>query len=192
MARKEMFMDTLESHLSRFWWALVLRGAVAVLFGLIAFFSPGVTLVALVILFGAYAFVDGIASVILGIKEFGERERWWGTLLSGIVGIGAGIVTFLMPGLTALALLTLIAVWAIMRGILDIVAAIRLRHAIEGEWLLALAGVLSVAFGLLLIVRPLAGALAVVWWIGAYAIVIGAVLLVLGFRARSLLGMVKL
>jgi uncharacterized membrane protein HdeD (DUF308 family) len=192
MARKETFMDTLESHLSRFWWALVLRGAVAVLFGLIAFFSPGVTLVALVILFGAYALVDGIAGVILGIKEFGERERWWGTLLSGIVGIGAGIVTFLMPGLTALALLTLIAVWAIMRGILDIVAAIRLRHAIEGEWLLALAGVLSVAFGLLLIVRPLAGALAVVWWIGAYAIVIGAVLLVLGFRARSLLGMVKL
>jgi uncharacterized membrane protein HdeD (DUF308 family) len=191
MARKETFMDTLESHLSRFWWALVLRGAVAVLFGLIAFFSPGVTLVALVILFGAYALVDGIAGVILGIKEFGERERWWGTLLSGIVGIGAGIVTFLLPGLTALALLTLIAVWAIMRGILDIVAAIRLRHAIEGEWLLALAGVLSVAFGLLLIVRPLAGALAVVWWIGAYAIVIGAVLLLLGFRARSLLGMVR-
>jgi uncharacterized membrane protein HdeD (DUF308 family) len=191
MARKETFMDTLESHLARFWWALVLRGAVAVLFGLIAFFSPGVTLVALVILFGAYALVDGIAGVILGIKEFGERERWWGTLLSGIVGIGAGIVTFLLPGLTALALLTLIAVWAIMRGILDIVAAIRLRHAIEGEWLLALAGVLSVAFGLLLIVRPLAGALAVVWWIGAYAIVIGAVLLLLGFRARSLLGMVR-
>jgi len=184
-------MDTLESHLSRFWWALVLRGAVAVLFGLIAFFSPGVTLVALVILFGAYAFVDGIAGVILGIKEFGERERWWGTLLSGIVGVGAGIVTFLMPGLTALALLTLIAVWAIMRGILDIVAAIRLRHAIEGEWLLALAGVLSVAFGLLLIVRPLAGALAVVWWIGAYALLLGVVLIVLGFRARSLTGLTR-
>ena len=189
---KRGLMDTLETLVSRFWWALVLRGAVAILFGLIAFFWPGVTLYALVLLFGAYAFVDGIASIVMGIKEYGERERWWGTLLAGIVSVGAGIVTLLSPGLTALALLTLIALWAILRGVLEIVAAIRLRHVIEGEWLLALAGVLSIAFGLLLIARPGAGALAVIWWIGAYALVLGVVLMILGFRARSLTGLVRL
>ena len=184
-------MSTLEALVSRFWWALVVRGVVAILFGLIAFFWPGVTLVALVLLFGAYAFIDGIASVVLGIREYGERERWWGTLLSGLVGIGAGIVTLLSPGITALALLTVIAVWAILHGILDIVAAIRLRDVIEGEWLLALSGVLSVGFGLLLLARPGAGALAVVWWIGAYALVLGVVLIVLGFRSRSLTGLLR-
>jgi len=184
-------MHTLETVVSRLWWALVLRGVVAILFGLIAFFWPGITLVALVLMFGAYAFLDGIASVVLGIREYGERERWWGTLLSGLVSIGAGIVTLLSPGLTALALLTLIAIWAILRGVLEIVAAIRLRHVIEGEWLLALGGILSVGFGLLLLARPGAGALAVVWWIGAYALVFGAVLVVLGFRARSLTGLLR-
>src|SRR5262245_63888133 len=182
-------MHTLEALISRFWWALVLRGAAAILFGLIAFFWPGVTLVALVLLFGAYAFIDGIAGIVMGIREYGERERWWGTLLSGAVGVGAGIVTLMSPGITALALLTLIAVWAILRGALDIVAAIRLRHAIEGEWLLGLSGVLSLGFGLLLLAQPGAGALAVVWWIGAYALLLGIVLIVLGFRARSLTGL---
>ena len=181
-------MHTLETVVSRLWWALVLRGVVAILFGLIAFFWPGITLVSLVLMFGAYAFIEGIASVVLGIREYGERERWWGTLLSGLVSVGAGIVTLLSPGITALALLTLIAVWAILRGGLDIVAAIRLRHVIQGEWLLALGGILSIGFGLLLLARPGAGALAVVWWIGAYALVLGAVLIVLGFRARSLTG----
>lgn len=181
-------MHTLETVVSRLWWALVLRGVVAILFGLIAFFWPGITLVSLVLMFGAYAFIEGIASVVLGIREYGERERWWGTLLSGLVSVGAGIVTLLSPGITALALLTLIAVWAILRGGLDIVAAIRLRHVIQGEWLLALGGILSIGFGLLLLARPGAGALAVVWWIGAYTLVLGAVLIVLGFRARSLTG----
>jgi uncharacterized membrane protein HdeD (DUF308 family) len=184
-------MNTLEAVVSRFWWALVLRGAAAVLFGLIAFFWPGVTLAALVLLFGAYAFIDGISSIVLGIREYGERERWWGTLLSGVVGVGAGIVTLLSPGITALALLTVIAIWAILHGVLDIVAAIRLRHAIQGEWLLALGGALSIVFGLLLLARPGVGALAVVWWIGAYALVMGIVLIVLGFRARSLTGLLR-
>jgi len=184
-------MHTLEGVVSRFWWALVLRGVVAILFGMIAFFSPGITLVSLVLLFGAYAFVEGIASVVMGIREYGERERWWGTLLSGLISIGAGVVTLLSPGITALALLTLIAVWAILHGAFDIVAAIRLRHAIEGEWLLALGGVLSIAFGLLMLARPGAGALAVVWWIGAYALMLGVVLIVLGLRARSLTGLLR-
>jgi uncharacterized membrane protein HdeD (DUF308 family) len=180
-------MSTLETLLARYWWTLVLRGIVAILFGVIAFLWPGVTLAALVLLFGAYAFVDGIAAVILGIKEYGDRERWWATLLVGIVSIAAGLVALLMPGITALALLTVIAVWAIMRGVFELVAAIRLRHVIEGEWLLALAGVMSIAFGALLLAFPGAGALAVIWWIGAYAMVLGAVLVVLGFRARGMM-----
>jgi uncharacterized membrane protein HdeD (DUF308 family) len=179
-------MQTLETVLSHLWWTILLRGVVAILFGLIAFVWPGVTLAALVLLFGGYALVDGIAAVILGIKEYGDRERWWATLIGGVVSIGAGIITFLMPGLTALALLTVIAVWAVIRGILDIIAAIRLRDVIEGEWLLGIGGALSIAFGLLLIAFPGAGAVAVAWWIGAYALALGAVLVLLGFRARSL------
>ncbi len=179
-------MQTLETLVSHFWWTIVLRGVVAILFGIIAFIWPGITLAALVLMFGAYALVDGIAAVVIGIKQYGDRERWWATLLGGIVSVAAGVVTFVMPGLTALALLTLIAIWAIMRGVFDIVAAIRLRHVIEGEWLLALGGALSIAFGLLLIAFPGSGAVAVAWWIGAYALVLGAVLVMLGFRARSL------
>jgi uncharacterized membrane protein HdeD (DUF308 family) len=178
-------MQTLETLVSHFWWTIMLRGVVAILFGIVAFIWPGITLAALVLMFGAYALVDGIAAVVIGIKEYGDRERWWATLLGGIVSVAAGLLTFVMPGLTALALLTLIAIWAIMRGVFDIVAAIRLRHVIEGEWLLALGGALSIAFGLLLIAFPGSGAVAVAWWIGAYALVLGAVLVMLGVRARS-------
>jgi uncharacterized membrane protein HdeD (DUF308 family) len=179
-------MRTLANVVSRYWWAIALRGAVAILFGVLAFAWPGVTLSALVLLFGAYAVVDGVAAIVMGIKEYGERERWWATLLGGIVSVGAGVLTFMMPGITALALLTLIAVWAILRGIFEIVAAVRLRHVIEGEWLMGLAGALSIAFGLFMILRPGAGALAVVWWIGAYAVAVGIMLVALGFRARGL------
>jgi uncharacterized membrane protein HdeD (DUF308 family) len=179
-------MQTLAGVVSRYWWVIALRGAVAILFGVLAFAWPGVTLSALVLLFGAYAIVDGIAAVIVGIKDYGERERWWATLLGGLVSLAAGVVTFMMPGLTALTLLTLIAIWAVMRGVLEIVAAIRLRKEIRGEWLMALAGALSIAFGLYMIAFPGAGAIAVVWWIGAYAIAIGLMLVVLGFRARGL------
>jgi uncharacterized membrane protein HdeD (DUF308 family) len=179
-------MKTLAGLVSRYWWVIALRGAVAILFGVLAFAWPGVTLSALVLLFGAYAVVDGAAAVVVGIKDYGERERWWATLLGGLVSLAAGIVTFMMPGLTALTLLTLIAIWAVIRGIFEIVAAIRLRKEIEGEWLMALAGALSIAFGLYMIAFPGAGALAVVWWIGAYAVAIGLMLVVLGFRARGL------
>lgn len=178
-------MRTLAGLVSRYWWVIALRGAVAILFGVLAFAWPGVTLEALVLLFGAYAVVDGVAAIVVGIKDYGERERWWATLLGGLVSLAAGIVTFMMPGLTALTLLTLIAVWAVMRGIFEIVAAIRLRKEIKGEWLMALAGALSIAFGLYMIAFPGAGAVAVVWWIGAYAVAIGLMLVVLGFRARS-------
>jgi uncharacterized membrane protein HdeD (DUF308 family) len=179
-------MNTFGSIVSQFWWTLVLRGVVAILFGVLAFMWPGVTLSVLILLFGAYALVDGIAAIIMGIKDYGDRERWWATLLSGVVSALAGLVAFFMPGITALALLTLIAFWAIVRGVFEIVAAIRLRHEIEGELLLGLAGVLSIAFGVFMLLFPGAGALAVVWWIAAFAVVYGVVMVALGFRVRGL------
>jgi uncharacterized membrane protein HdeD (DUF308 family) len=178
-------MSSFESVVSQGWWTLVLRGVMAILFGALAFLLPGVTLGALVLLFGAFALVDGIAAVILGIKEYGDRQRWWATLLVGIVSALAGIVTFLMPGITTFALLVVIAYWAIVRGVFEIAAAIRLRDAIEGEWLLALAGVLSIAFGMVMLAFPGAGALALVFWIGAFAFVSGVVFIALGFRLRG-------
>ena len=175
-------MTSFESHVSQYWWTILLRGIAAILFGFIALVAPGVTLAVLVLLFGAYALVDGIGAIILGIKDYGEEKLWWATLVGGMVGVAAGIVTLLMPGVTAVALLLLIAFWAIVRGIFDIVAAIRLRQAIEGEWLLALVGALSVAFGVVMMLFPGAGALAVILWIGAFAIALGATLVALSFR----------
>ena len=179
-------MNSFEAVVSDAWWAVLLRGIAAIAFGVITFLWPGVTLGALVLLFGAYAFVDGIGAIVLGIREHGERERWWATLIVGLVGVAAGIITFLMPGITTLALLVVIAAWAIVRGVFDIAAAFRLRHAIEGEWLLGLVGALSIAFGVLLLLYPGTGALALVLWIGAFAFVSGIMLVALSFRVRGM------
>jgi uncharacterized membrane protein HdeD (DUF308 family) len=176
----------MQAMLARYWWVPVLRGVFAVLFGLAAFFWPGLTAVVLVSLFGAYALIDGIFAVIAGIRSYGDRERWWATLLEGLAGIVIGVLTFLSPGTTALALLYFIAAWAILTGVFEIFAAIRLRKEIEGEWMLLLAGVASVLFGILLIVQPGSGALAVIWLIGSYALVFGVLLIILGFRMRRL------
>jgi uncharacterized membrane protein HdeD (DUF308 family) len=172
--------------LTRYWWAVVLRGVAAVLFGLMALIWPGITVIVLVALFGAYALVDG--TIGLGTAVFGGRERGrrgW-LVVEGIAGVLAGISTFAWPGITALALLWLIAAWALVTGVLEIVAAVRLRREIQGEWLLALSGVLSVLFGILLAVWPAAGALSVVFVIGIYAIVFGVALVGLGLRLRRL------
>ena len=179
-------MQTLDSVLARYWWTILMRGVLALAFGLVAFIWPGVTLAVLILLFGGYVLVDGIVSVVLGIKAYGDRERWWATLFGGLVSVAAGILTLLMPGITAFVLLLVIAAWAFIHGVLDVVAAIRLRHVIEGEWLLALAGVLSMGFGLLLIAFPGSGAVAVVWWVGGYALALGLMLILLGLRARTL------
>ncbi|MBV8678596.1 MAG: HdeD family acid-resistance protein [Planctomycetaceae bacterium] len=171
--------------LARNWWALVLRGLFAVLFGIIALAWPGITLGALVLLYGAYALADGvfaIASVMAG-RTWGRP--WWSLLVEGLVGIAVGIMTFAWPGITALVLLYLIAAWAFVTGIFEIVAAIRLREEIRGEWLLALSGILSVLFGVALVIWPGAGALALIWVIGAYAIAFGVLMIALGFRLRS-------
>ena len=166
---------------------LALRGIFAVLLGLAAFVLPGVTLALLVALFGAYAVVDGVLAIIAGVRAAERHERWWSPVLKGLAGIAAGVLAFVWPALTALALLYLIAGWAIVTGVLEIVAAVHLHRA-HGEWLLVLNGVLSVLFGLLVIVWPGAGVLTLLWLIGTYSIVFGVVLLVLAFRLRNLHG----
>ncbi len=175
----------MEAMLARNWWVLVLRGVLAVLFGLAAFFWPGLTALVLVSLFGAYALIDGIFAVVAGIQQYGKHERWWAVLLEGIVGILIGLLTFFWPGVTALGLLYFIAAWALVTGVFEIVAAIRLRREIEGEWLLGLSGVASVLFGLLLVIFPSAGVLSVIWIIGAYALLFGVIMIILGLRMRG-------
>ncbi len=171
--------------LTRNWWALALRGVAAVIFGILAFLLPGITLAALVLLFGAYAFIDGVLSVVAALRESAMDRRWWALLIEGILGIGAAVVTVIMPGITALVLLYVIAFWAIATGIFEIGTAIRLRREISGEWLMILGGFASLVLGFLLIVFPGAGALAVVWWIGAYAVIFGGLLIGLAFRLRA-------
>jgi uncharacterized membrane protein HdeD (DUF308 family) len=168
------------------WWALALRGLVAVLFGIAAFTWPGITLRALVALFGAFALIGGIFMLITAYKREVGLASWWSLLIEGIVGIVIGIVTFTWPGLTAMGLLYLIAFWAILTGVFEVITAIRLRHEITGEWMMALAGVLLIVFGFLLVAYPLTGALAVVWIIGAFAFVTGVLMIALAFKLRTM------
>ena len=171
--------------LTRNWGWIALRGAVAVLFGLLTLFRPGITLATLIMLFGAYALFDGIFMVISAIANRHGEPRWGTLLFGGLLGIAAGVVTFTWPGLTAVILLSVIAAWAILMGIFEVAAAIRLRKQLEGEWALIFAGLLSVAFGFFVVMRPRTGALAVVLWIGLYALMSGIALLSLGFRLRN-------
>jgi uncharacterized membrane protein HdeD (DUF308 family) len=165
------------------WWAIALRGVLAVLFGVLLFVWPAAGLAVLVALFGAYALVDGVFALI---SAFRAGERWWGFALEGIVGIAAGVLTFLWPDITAIVLLYLIAFWAIATGVFEIMAAIRLRREIDDEWLLGLVGVLSILFGAYLVFFPAAGALTVVWIVAAYAVMFGVLLVMLGLRLRGL------
>ena len=171
--------------LAKHWWALAIRGVLAILFGILTAFVPGLTLTALIFMFGAYAIIEGGFNVIAGIRGRRVERAWWALILEGVVSIAAGVIAFIMPGLTALALLYLIAAWAIVTGVLEIAAAIRLRRQIEGEWYLVLTGALSLIFGALVLYSPGAGALALVLWIGAYAIVFGVLLVAVAFRLRS-------
>ena len=171
--------------LARNWWALALRGLVAVLFGLACFVWPLPTLMVLVLLYGAYALADGVFAVAAALAGRAQGSHWWALLLEGLLGIAVGVITFFWTDITAVALLYLIAFWAIVTGILEIVAAVRLRAYIAGEWALALSGVLSILFGLLLLIWPGATALALIWVIGAYAILFGILLFALAWRLRT-------
>jgi len=180
-----MLMD-LEAAAANHWWAFGLRGLAAVLFGVLAFVMPGLTLTVLVLLWGAYALVDGVFALVAAFRITNDHR--WGLLLEGLVGIAAGLVTFFYPGITALVLLYIIAAWAIITGVLELVAAVRLRKVINNEWWLILSGIVSVLFGVVLVAAPGSGALAVVWLIGSYAIVFGVLLLALAVRLRSMTG----
>jgi uncharacterized membrane protein HdeD (DUF308 family) len=171
--------------LHRTWWVLLLRGLAAIAFGILTWVLPGISLATLVLLFGAYSMADGVLGVWTAIAGRKEHEHWWVLLLGGLLGIGVGVLTFFAPGLTALALLFYIAIWAVATGVLELVAAIRLRKEIEGEWWLILGGLASVVFGVLLMARPGAGALALLWLIAAYAVVFGVLLVMLAFKART-------
>ena len=167
------------------WWALVIRGLVAIAFGGLTFVVPGLTLAALVFLFAGYSLVDGVFNIIGAVRAIESHQRWGVQVFEGIVGIGAAVVTVFWPAITALALVFVIAVWAIATGVAEIVAAIRLRRHIRGEWLLILSGILSVAFGILLVFSPMIGAFVITLWIGAYALLFGIILVALGVRMRS-------
>ena len=169
------------SALARNWWVLLIRGVLAVLFGILAFAMPGLTLVTLVLLYGAYALADGLTALWVG-----GSSRTWFLVFGGILGVVVGIYTFIYPSITAIVLLYLIAAWAIVRGICEIITAIQLRNEISHEWALIIGGIISIIFGVVLVANPAAGALAVVWIIGAYALIFGLMMIVLAFRLRGL------
>jgi uncharacterized membrane protein HdeD (DUF308 family) len=172
--------------LARNWWAIALRGVAAILFGVLTVIWPGLSLAVLVILFGIYTLLEGIFNVIAAVRLRQGERRWLALLLEGLVSVAVGAVTLVLPDLTALALIFLIAAWAILTGVLEIVAAVRLHRLVRGGGWLALSGMLSLVFGVLVACFPGAGALSLLLWVAAYSIVFGAVLLLLAFRLRSL------
>jgi uncharacterized membrane protein HdeD (DUF308 family) len=171
--------------LKQAWWALLLRGIAAVLFGVMALAWPGLTVTTFVLLFAVFAIADGVSAAIGAVVNRKENQNWWLMLLLGVAGLLLGIATLVWPRLTALLLLYMIAARALVTGILDIITAIRLRKEIEGEVLLILGGLASVLFGLIAFVRPGAGALAVVSLIAIYALFVGTILIILAFRVRG-------
>ena len=171
--------------LVRNWPVVLLRGVLGVLFGITAIVLPGLSFAALVIIFGAYAFANGVLSIISAVRRRNTGESIGAAVLFGVVGIAAGIFTLLRPGITAMTLVYVIGAWAIVGGLLEIGAAIRLRKAIRGEWLLGLSGLLSIGLGIMLLLFPAAGALAIVLWVGAFALIYGIALVALALRLRS-------
>jgi uncharacterized membrane protein HdeD (DUF308 family) len=173
------------TKLAQHWWMFVLRGIAAILFGIAAFGWPHLTLAVLIVLFGAYALVDGIFLTLSAITGWSRIEDPWLILLEGLIGIGIGVVTFHSPAITALGLLIYIAAWSLATGVLEIVAAMRLRKELAGEFWLLLSGILSIAFAIVLMWFPAAGALGLVWVIGAYAIGFGIMLIALGLKLNG-------
>jgi uncharacterized membrane protein HdeD (DUF308 family) len=170
--------------LARNWWAVALRGVLAIIFGVIAFLMPAVMMLSVVLVFGVYAVVDGVLAIVSAVRSARRHERWGLMVLEGIVDIAAGVVSFLWPGLTILMFVLIVAAWALVTGGLMTAAAFRLQLD-HGRWWLVLGGLASIVYGVLLIIAPLIGALVLTWWIGAYALVFGVLLLTLAFRLRT-------
>lgn len=172
--------------LARWWWTFVVRGLLAIAFGVLAFLAPAWGITILVGLFAAWAIVDGITSLVAGIRTRGEDRSWWTEVLEGLLGLGAGAIVLLFPETAAEVLVLIIGAWAILTGVLEIVAAVRLREQIRGEGWLGLAGLASILYGVVLFLFPGAGALSLVWLIGGFAIAFGGFLVVLGWRLRGI------
>jgi uncharacterized membrane protein HdeD (DUF308 family) len=184
-----MVTDIIPSTVGMFaknWWVLLLRGIVAIIFGILAISRPGITLAMLVILFGIYALIDGICALFAAVSGWNHRDDRWLLVLEGLIGIGVGFATLHAPALTTIALLFFIAVWALATGVLKIVAAIRLRKEISGEPWLALSGIASVIFAFLVMLSPAAGAIAMAWVIGWYALFLGAMEVMLAMKLHHL------
>jgi uncharacterized membrane protein HdeD (DUF308 family) len=177
-----MMIETLKRH----WWVPVIRGIAAIVFGIIAFVYPGLTVATLVLFFGAWVLIDGIFRVIGAIGHRASDPDWGWHIVIGILGIIVGLLTFHAPQITALALVIYIAAWALMIGATEIAFAIKLRREIKGEWFLILMGLASIIFAILLLWNPIAGAAAVIWLIAWYAVVLGILAIFFGFRLRSL------
>jgi uncharacterized membrane protein HdeD (DUF308 family) len=171
--------------LAKCWWLLLLRGISAILFGVLAFIWPGLTLVTLVLLYGAFALVDGVISLIAAFTGSAKLVPTWWLVVVGLLGLAAGIVTFAWPAITAILLVLFIGAWALVHGVFEMIGAIQLRKEIDNEWMLILGGALSVIFGLLVIIAPGAGALGLIWAIASYAIVFGFIVLALRMRKYS-------
>jgi uncharacterized membrane protein HdeD (DUF308 family) len=171
--------------LAKGWWLLLLRGIAAIVFGVLAFVWPGLTLVTLVLFYGAFALVDGVIALIAAFTGGAKPVPTWWLVVVGLLGIAAGIVTFAMPGITAILLILFMGVWALVHGIFEIIGAIQLRREIDNEWMLILSGVVSVLFGLIVLIAPGAGALGLIWAIAAYSIVFGISFVALALRLRK-------
>lgn len=176
--------ETMSAVLAENWWAIAIRGLLGICFGMIALFLPGVTMLSLVLVFSAYALIDGIFAIIAAVRAAREHERWGLLVLEGIVNIVTAGIAFFWPGITVVAFVLLLAAWAILSGGLMLTSAFRLNID-HGRWWLALGGIVSIVYGALLIVAPLVGALVLTWWLGAYALIFGATLVVLAFRLRA-------
>ncbi len=177
-------MDAMSVSLARNWWALALRGAFGIVFGLMAFLLPGVTIVSLTLLFAVYMLADGVFATVAGMRAAAHHERWALLVLEGVVDLAAGAAALLWPAITVLVMVTLLGIWAVVSGFLLLMAAFRL-HAGHGRWLLAVPALVSIVWGVLLYLSPGLGALVVTYWLGGYALAFGALLLVLASRLRA-------
>lgn len=173
------------TNLTRNWWLVALRGLLAILFGVAAFVWPGLTWLVLILMFGVYAILDGIFAMVSGVFQSRYSPRWWVFLVEGFISLIAGVIVLLQPGLAGIALVFVIAVWAVLTGLLEVIAAIRLRREIRNEWMLGFGGFLSIMLGLLMLIQPAAGGIVITLMVGAYALIFGMLLIALSLRLRS-------
>ena len=169
-------------RLTKFWWIIILRGLVSIIFAIVAFTNPRLAFEALILLLGVFLLVDGATAVYLGARMRGHDDDWWAILLEGALGVGLGWVALINPELTAAGLVLVLAIWFLVTGVFEIATAIKLRREIDNEWLLGLAGVVSIFLGALMVFNPNAGAISIMWWLGFYAAAFGVLLLGLGLR----------